>query len=151
MGRDMPPKCLFSLGDSNPPPNTRFLGPTRVHIPDGISIGSAVLARLMIVTHRHTDTQTRNIDNNAVSLQSVHAMRFYHAPMQCASSMQRRPTDNRWNLTLRCSQWISRYCDYKPRYLVKFLKCQKFIRHFARNRPNYILFYVISQLISLTF
>jgi len=40
------------------PSNTCFLGPTRVHIPNGISIGSAVFARLTIVTDRQTDRQT---------------------------------------------------------------------------------------------
>jgi len=34
---------------------TQFLGPTRVHNPNGISIGSAVFAGLTIVTDRPTD------------------------------------------------------------------------------------------------
>jgi len=40
------------------PPNTCFLGPTRVHDPNGISIGSAVFAGLTIVTDRQTERQT---------------------------------------------------------------------------------------------
>ena len=45
-----------------PPTNTWFLGPTRVHNPDGISIGSAVFAGLTIVTDRPTDRQTTLLD-----------------------------------------------------------------------------------------
>jgi len=63
MGRDMPPKCLFPLGDSNPHLIHDFFGPTRVHIPDGISIDSAVLARLMVVMHRHTQTDTQTTEH----------------------------------------------------------------------------------------
>jgi len=49
------PHNAFFPGGSRPSPNTRFLGSTRVHVPNGISIGSAVLAQIMVVTngHRH--------------------------------------------------------------------------------------------------
>jgi len=40
------------------PPNTWFLGPTRVLDPNGISISSAVFAGLTAVTDRPTDRQT---------------------------------------------------------------------------------------------
>ena len=40
------------------PSNTWFLGPTRVHDPNGISIGSAVFAGLTSVTDRPTDRPT---------------------------------------------------------------------------------------------
>ena len=40
------------------PPNTRFLRPTRVSTANGISTGSAVLAQLLVVTNRQTDTHT---------------------------------------------------------------------------------------------
>jgi len=40
------------------PFNTWFLWPTRVHIPNGIMIGSAVFAGLTIVTDRQTDRPT---------------------------------------------------------------------------------------------
>jgi len=40
------------------PSNTCFLGPTGVHTPNGISIGSDVFAGLTIVTDRLTDRQT---------------------------------------------------------------------------------------------
>jgi len=36
------------------PSNTWFFGPTRVHIPNGISMGSAVLAGLTVATDRPT-------------------------------------------------------------------------------------------------
>jgi len=40
------------------PSNTRFLWSTRVHNPNGISIGSVLFAGLAIVTERQTDRQT---------------------------------------------------------------------------------------------
>jgi len=43
---------------SGPPSNTWFLGPIRVLNPNGISIGSAVLAGLTTVTDRQTDRPT---------------------------------------------------------------------------------------------
>jgi len=39
---------------------TRFLGPARVHIPNGITIGLAAFAGLTVVTDRQTDRQTDN-------------------------------------------------------------------------------------------
>ena len=50
-GVDQPPNCPFPWGILAPS-NTWFLGPTRVHIPNGISIGSAVFIRLTAVTDR---------------------------------------------------------------------------------------------------
>ena len=41
-----------SVGGYGPPSNTWFLGHTRVHNPNSNSIGSAVFARLMIMTDR---------------------------------------------------------------------------------------------------
>jgi len=38
--------------------NTWFTGPTRVHNPEGISIGSAIFAVLTSVTDQLTDRQT---------------------------------------------------------------------------------------------
>ena len=40
------------------PPNIWFLGPTRVYNANGISISSAIFARLTIVSNRHTDRET---------------------------------------------------------------------------------------------
>jgi len=55
MGRSYPIKTARSHGDLDP---IWFPGPTRVHNPKGMSISSAVFARLMIVTDRPTDGQT---------------------------------------------------------------------------------------------
>jgi len=56
MGRPFPLKIAPSHGASAPLSNTWFLKPTRVHNPNGISIGSAVFVRLMIVIYRQTET-----------------------------------------------------------------------------------------------
>jgi len=45
------------MGGSEPPSNTWSLGPSQVLNPDGISVGSAVFARLTSVTDRQTDRQ----------------------------------------------------------------------------------------------
>jgi len=49
------PLCMWWSGPSF---NTCFLGPTWVHILNGISISSAVFAGLMIATDQPTDSQT---------------------------------------------------------------------------------------------
>jgi len=51
-----PQNCPFSWKIWTPS-NTRLLVPTRIHNPNGISIGSAVFAALTIVTDRQTDRQ----------------------------------------------------------------------------------------------
>jgi len=53
-----PSKLPLPMGESGPPCNTWFPGPTQVLNPNGISIGSAVLAGLTSVTDRPTDRQT---------------------------------------------------------------------------------------------
>jgi len=53
-----PSKLLLSMGGSGTPSNTWFPGLTRVFNPNGISIGSAVLAGLTSVTDRQSDRQT---------------------------------------------------------------------------------------------
>jgi len=61
------------MGRSGPPSRTWFYGPTRVHSPNGISIGSAIFARLKIVTDRQTDRQPDHaspVYNNRVHLHS---------------------------------------------------------------------------------
>ena len=55
-GSRLAPKSACSLEWSRPPSNTSFSGPTKVCIPDGISVGSAVLTQLTIVTNRHRHT-----------------------------------------------------------------------------------------------
>jgi len=52
-GSVFPFKNALSHG---PPSNTWFIGPTRVHSPNGISIGSVVFAWFSTVTDRPTDT-----------------------------------------------------------------------------------------------
>jgi len=55
------PKIFFAVqwyspgctGVHGTPPNTCFLGPTRVHNPDGISIGSGIFAQLVAECRRH--------------------------------------------------------------------------------------------------
>ena len=49
------PKLPLSLGCLA---NTGFSGPTRVHTPNCISIGSAVLAHLMVVANTHRPRYT---------------------------------------------------------------------------------------------
>jgi len=49
-----PSNLPFCVGRSRPPSNTWFLGPTRVHNPNNISISSAVFARLKITTNWQT-------------------------------------------------------------------------------------------------
>ena len=46
------------MGGSGPPSNTRFPGPTQVHNPNGMLIGSAIFAGLTSVTDRPTDRRT---------------------------------------------------------------------------------------------
>jgi len=50
-----PSKLPLLIGESGPPSNTWFLGPTQVLKPSGISIGSAVFAGLTAVTDKPTD------------------------------------------------------------------------------------------------
>jgi len=40
------------------PRNTWFLGPIPVHIPNGISTGTAILVQLMVTSNRQTDTHS---------------------------------------------------------------------------------------------
>jgi len=60
-------KCPFLCGNSGPPTNTWFLGPTQVHVANGISIGSSVFAGLKVATNRHTHTQTDHATRVATS------------------------------------------------------------------------------------
>jgi len=48
-----------------------FTGPARVHTPNGISVGSAVFARLTIVTDRPTDRPRYSVRNNRPHLYVV--------------------------------------------------------------------------------
>ena len=68
----MPLRLERSGPTSNRP--TWFLGPTGVHYPKGISIGSAVFARLTSVTDRSTDHATRSVTTEHIYVRST-AMR----------------------------------------------------------------------------
>jgi len=50
------------------PSNACFLGPSQVHIPNGISNGSAIFAGLTIVTDLLTDGPCYSICNNRLYL-----------------------------------------------------------------------------------
>ena len=80
IGRPFPPQnCHFAWG-YGPPSNVWFLWPTRVHNPNGISIGSAVFTGLTIVTDHATPSvkihhiiylcSTAMWPNNIIQLQS---------------------------------------------------------------------------------
>ena len=60
VGRKMPQNYPFPRG-SGLLPRTWFLRPTKVHIPNGTSTGSCVLAELVAVTIRHTDHATSEL------------------------------------------------------------------------------------------
>jgi len=63
MGRLPPRNCPLPWG-CEPPSNTWFRGPTQIHSPNSISIGSAVFAGLTIVS----DRQTWNIQTTLLGL-----------------------------------------------------------------------------------
>jgi len=59
-----PKKMPIRTGRFGPPFSTWFLGPSRIHNPNGISIGSAVFAGYTTVTDRPTDHARYSICNN---------------------------------------------------------------------------------------
>jgi len=71
MGRPFPLKIAFSYEGMLTPSNTWFLGPTRVFNPNGISIGSAVFARLTTVTDQPTDHTTRSLTIGRIYVRST--------------------------------------------------------------------------------
>jgi len=54
--------------------NMCFLGPTWVHIPNGISIGAVVFARLTIVTDRQTDRPRYSVCSNRPRLRTSYCL-----------------------------------------------------------------------------
>ena len=72
-----PPNCIFPCGGRGPH-NTWFLGLTQVHSPNGISIGSSVLAQLVVMFNRHTHT-----DTDADHVTSVETGRTLHSVHRC--------------------------------------------------------------------
>jgi len=97
--------CPFSWGTWTLS-NTWFRGPTRVHNPNGISIDAAVLAWLISVTDRQTDTLIAILctpPGGKVTRQSVTAD---FAPLRNSAA----PPGE--------SQWLIRYvADSKPVYV----------------------------------
>jgi len=57
-GHFLPQNCLFTWGSGPNLMHSSFGPPEPVHIPNGISISSAIFAGLTIVTDRQTDRQT---------------------------------------------------------------------------------------------
>jgi len=70
MVRRFPLKIAPSDGGTGPPSNTSFLGPIRVHDPNGISIGSAIFAGLTTVTDRQTDRRRYSVCNSRPHLRT---------------------------------------------------------------------------------
>jgi len=96
MDRPSPPlKSDPSHGGSGPPSNTWFLGPTRLQIPNGISVSSAFFAGLTIVTDRPTNTP---IDHTTV-------VRFSNRPYL---STAMRPNNNMQFITTIFQVWMLR-------------------------------------------
>jgi len=76
MGRPSPLKIAPSHEGSGPPSNTWFPGPTQVLNPNGISISSAIFARLLVwwtdrPTDRSTDHATRLITIDRIYIRST--------------------------------------------------------------------------------
>jgi len=77
MGRPfLPSKLPLPMGGSGPPSNTWFPGPTRVLSPNGISIGSAVLAGLTSVTDQLTDHATRSVTVDRIYVHSTGSLKI---------------------------------------------------------------------------
>jgi len=77
MGRPfLPSKLPLPMGGSGPPSNTWFPGPTRVLSPNGISIGSAVLAGLTSVTDQLTDHATRSVTVDRIYVHSTGGLKI---------------------------------------------------------------------------
>jgi len=71
-------KITLSYGASGFPSNTWFLGPTRVHNPNGISIGLAIFAGLIIVAYRLTNRPTDHT-TLSVTTDSIYIMYYCDA------------------------------------------------------------------------
>jgi len=94
MGRKMFPKIAPSLKEIRDPTNTRFTGPTRVHIPSGTSFGPSVLVGLTTVTNRQTRRPRRYICNNRPRLCTACGLTIIRptglsSPIKLSSSVNR--------------------------------------------------------------
>jgi len=72
--RGTTPQMAPSSQGLGTPPNTLFLGRTGAHSPNSISIGLSVLARLSVVTDRHTDRQTTDRHGTSVTMDHIFAL-----------------------------------------------------------------------------
>jgi len=70
-GTPPPLKITPLYGGSEPSSNTGFFWPTRVNIPNGITIGSAAFARLTVVTDRPTDRPRYSVCSSRPHLASA--------------------------------------------------------------------------------
>jgi len=68
-------KIAHSPVDIWPPSETWYLLPTRVHNPNGISVGSAFSAGLTTVTDRPTDHATQSVTTDRICIYVVQCMR----------------------------------------------------------------------------
>ena len=72
MPQSPPQNCAFQWCIWTPRNRpTLFLWPARVHIPNGMSIGSAVFVRLTIATDRQTDHATPSVTVNRIYVRST--------------------------------------------------------------------------------
>jgi len=78
-GHALPLNIAPSHGGSGTPSNTRFLGPTRVLKPNGISIDSTVFAGFTTVTDRQTDRPT----DHATRSVTISRMCNTHVLLRC--------------------------------------------------------------------
>jgi len=74
--------------------NTQFVGPTRVHNPNGILIGSAIFAGLTSVTDRPTDRPTdhatRSVTIDRIYVRSTVTRRKNERIVQSTASRKHR-------------------------------------------------------------
>ena len=134
MGREMPQGWPFPLWRSGPPPNIRFLWLTQVHATNGIWIGPAILAQLVVVTNTQTD-RPRYICSNRPHLYYTVCMLYSLNTNNFQSSVVFRqlkgnsliPDRSKCLLLHLCdksafitdvnlAEWITRACNVHPQY-----------------------------------
>jgi len=97
------PKFAPSPGRIGPPPSsTRFIGPTRVHNSNGISIGSSVFVRLAIVTNRDRQTHADRYTDRLTDRHSHTTLHLYQkAASLCCMHAIRSKTGSPYSITER--------------------------------------------------
>ena len=109
-----PPENYPYTWVSGPLSDTWFPGPTGVHTPNCISIGSAIFARLEIVTDKQTDRQTTS------ALLAIFQNNWWHKWLSTKERL-----DSRVNVTKVAGTWLDRM-DAIQNFCLP-------ITHFARN------------------